>query len=104
MGEVGVSAVPARRLYGSLRAFRSVAANPDLRRLELAFIGFNMAEQRTWIAILVYAFLKGGATAAGLVALIQLAPAAVFAPIASSLGDRTHWGAWPSWPGNEPRV
>jgi MFS family permease len=71
-----------------LRVFRAVFANPDLRRVELAFVGFNAAELGTWIAILVFAYEAGGAAAAGVVGVIQLVPAMIFAPVASLLGDR----------------
>lgn len=66
----------------------AILANPPLRRIEAAFFGFNLAEYGTWIAILVYAEGATGAASVGLVALAQLLPAAVYAPIAASLGDR----------------
>ncbi|HEX7170665.1 MAG TPA: MFS transporter [Rubrobacter sp.] len=75
-------------LARAVRVFRAVFGNPDLRRVELAFVGFNAAELGTWIAILVYAYEAGGAAAAGAIGVVQLVPAMIFAPVASLLGDR----------------
>ena len=75
-------------LAQTARVFRAVFGNADLRRVELAFFGFNAAEWGTWIAILVFAYQVGGAAAAGSIGVVQLIPAAIFAPFASLLGDR----------------
>jgi MFS family permease len=71
-----------------LGSFRTVLADRNLRRVELAFLGFNMTEFATWIAILVYAFERGGAAEMGAVSAILLVPSAVVAPFAAYAGDR----------------
>ncbi|MEP7041000.1 MAG: MFS transporter [Chloroflexota bacterium] len=76
------------RIAASAAAFGAVARNPALRRVELAFLGFNLAEWGIWVAILVFAYGRGGASEVALVAVLQLAPAAFIAPLAASLGDR----------------
>jgi MFS family permease len=65
-----------------------VSASPGLLRVELAYVGFNVAEWATWVSILAFAYQVGGAAATGLVALVQLVPAALFAPVAAVAGDR----------------
>jgi MFS family permease len=68
--------------------FQLVVRSRDLRRVVLAFAGFNLADWARWLAILVYAFERGGAAEAGVVSLLQLLPAALIAPIAADFGDR----------------
>ena len=59
-----------------------------LRRVLAAYFIFGTAEWATWIAILVWAFDTGGASAAGLVSVVQMIPATLAAPFAASLAER----------------
>ena len=77
-----------RPMRDQVRIVSAVARDPRMARIELAFFGFGMSEYGTWIAILVYAYDRGGATAAGLVAAIQLVPAGLVAPFGAFAGDR----------------
>jgi MFS family permease len=77
-----------RRNGESLRAFAAVFANPDLRRLELAWSGSIIGQWGYEVALAVFAYRAGGATAVGLVTLVRLLPAAFVAPFAALLGDR----------------
>ena len=70
------------------RAFSSLAGNTALLRVLAAYLLFILTEYAVWIAMLVFAYNRGGTAVAGLVAVAQLAPAAVVAPLAASLADR----------------
>jgi hypothetical protein len=67
---------------------RLVAFNTSLARLMAAYLLMTMAEYGQWITLLVYAYKHGGASAAGAVALAQLIPSIVLAPIISAHGSK----------------
>ena len=72
----------------TLRVVRAIFGSPALRRVESAFLLFNAVEYGTWVAILLYAYARTGPASVGLVALCQLVPAAVVAPLSANLADR----------------
>ena len=76
------------RAAGSAAAFAEVFRNPNLRWLELAWTASIIGHYAYLIAVSVYAYEVGGASAVGLVFLARLIPAAIAAPFAGLLGDR----------------
>jgi MFS family permease len=66
----------------------ALAANSVLRREAGALALYRLAEFGPWVAMLVYAYSRGGATATGVVSLALLIPTALFAPLAGPLIDR----------------
>lgn len=76
------------RLKDSAHLFRGLARNSAIRNALIAFLLFTAVEYGTWVAFLLYAYEATGPTSVGVVALVLLIPATVFAPIAASLGDR----------------
>jgi MFS family permease len=71
-----------------LEALGVVARNPDIRRLELAWGAAITAEWAHFVALGVFAYEQGGASAVGIAGLVRLMPAAIAAPFAASFGDR----------------
>jgi MFS family permease len=76
------------RIGESFGALREVYRNPALRRLEYAWAGSIIGSWAYSVAIVVYAYRHGGASAVGLVGLIRWLPAAAASPFAAILGDR----------------
>src|SRR5215217_1983410 len=77
-----------KRLGVSARAFSTNARNRNLRRAQLAFGAAWTAEWTLTVVLGVVAYRDGGATAAGVVAFVRIAPAAVVAPLGTALADR----------------
>jgi MFS family permease len=66
----------------------AVLGNPDLSRLIYGWAGVTVATWTFGIALAVFAFDQGGATAVGVAAIFRLLPGAVSSPFAGLLGDK----------------
>jgi hypothetical protein len=71
---------------------RAVLHNHDLVRALIACAASATAEWSLWTGALVYAHAHGGATAAGLVSLVLVVPAALVAPFGGSTADTARPG------------
>ena len=77
-----------RRSAQAFAALDAVMRNRNLRRVELAWGASIAAEWAHFVALGVFAYTEGGTTAVGIAGLVRMLPAAIVAPLASSLGDR----------------
>jgi MFS family permease len=77
-----------QRLGASARAFSASASNHSLRRAQLSFGASWTAEWAFTVALGVVAFRDAGATGVGVVAFVRMAPAALLAPLGTTLADR----------------
>ena len=68
--------------------FRSLRRNGALGRVEVGFLLATMVEWAGWLALVVYAFSRGGAAEAGFIGFAVGLPAILVAPTAAILGDR----------------
>ena len=78
------------RLAQAAGALGAVMRNRNLRRVELAWGASIAAEWAHFVALGVFAYHAGGTTGVGIAGLVRMLPAAILAPLASSLGDRFH--------------
>jgi MFS family permease len=69
-------------------ALRDALGTRSLRRLQGAWAASSLGGWTFFIALAVYAYDVGGATAVGVAAIVRMAPAALAAPAMSMLGDR----------------
>lgn len=76
------------RIADSTRSFGRVFANPDLRRLQLAWAGSLIGNWSYFVALAIYAYTQGGAAAVGVVSVIRMIPAAIASPFVAGLADR----------------
>jgi MFS family permease len=72
----------------SLLVFRGLLRNTAIMRLLIAWLLFVLAEYLVWIGMLVFAYAHGGPTTAGVVAVAQLVPGIVIAPLVATWADR----------------
>jgi MFS family permease len=75
-------------LRSRLAAAALAGRNKNVKYVELAWGAAISAEWAYFVALGVFAYNAGGASAVGLAGLIRLLPAAFIAPGAASLGDR----------------
>ena len=71
-----------------LAPFHGVLVNANLRRLQLAWAGSITAEWGYAVALSVFAYHAGGATAVGVLMAVRMLSSALVAPFSSVLGDR----------------
>lgn len=74
----------------SAAALRGVFGNADIRRVQFAFAGSVLGTYAYNIAVAVFAYRHGGATAVGVFSFVRLGAASLVAPLAASVADR-----WP---------
>jgi MFS family permease len=68
--------------------FAAVARNRNLRRLELAYGAAITSEWAFLVALGVFAYERGGATAVGILGLVRMLPAALATPFTAAFADR----------------
>lgn len=74
-------------------ALAALSARSGLRRVLVAYALYNVVEIASWMAVVLWAYDRGGAALAGMAAVVQLIPAAALAPVLAGVGDRMSRGA-----------
>jgi MFS family permease len=76
------------RPWQAVSVLAALSRNGNLRRVELAWGASIAAEWTHFVALGVFAYNAGGASAVGIAGLVRMLPAALIAPFAATLGDR----------------
>jgi len=71
----------------ALANLRSVFGSPDLRRIQLAFLGSTLGDWAYSTALLVFAYQEGGATLVGLWGGVRFLVMSVAAPVGGTIAD-----------------
>ena len=77
-----------RTFAGIADGLRGAFATPDLRRLQVASVASCTGGWAFMVALSVYAYGEGGATAVGLAAFVRMLPAGLAAPFVGLVADR----------------
>src|SRR5438067_8523982 len=78
-----------RGLVARFESLGDVFRSPELRRLQLAWGGFYVSEWTSFVALSIYAYRVGGATAVGLLGLVRMLPSTLGVLAGTALADRT---------------
>lgn len=88
MADAALRNSASRRLAESGAALQAVFQNPALRSLQLAWAGSTMGQWLSMVALGVYAFDAGGASAVGALGVARYVLGAIAAPPLALLADR----------------
>ena len=75
-------------MRGTPSVFAALTARTGMRRVLAAYALYDFIEFFAWLVVVLWAFERGGASLAGLAAVIQLVPAALLGPALAGIGDR----------------
>lgn len=76
------------QLRESMSAVADVFRNPGLARVNVALAGSVVGDWAYGVAVSVFAYLEGGATAVGVLGVVRYVSAAIVTPFSSTLADR----------------
>jgi MFS family permease len=75
-------------MRGAPSVFAALTARTGMRRVLAAYALYGFIEFFAWLVVVLWCFDRGGATLAGIAAVVQLIPAALLGPALAGIGDR----------------